>query len=77
MRATQHGLTWSLPDAGTHCTATALGPIVFSKFLLIWVMYIQCTCVNKYVCVCVHACLCAWVCTYCLYNGIMTVGIFT
>ena len=72
MRATQHGLTWSLPDAATHCTATALGPIVFSKFLLIWVMYIQCTCVNKYVCVCVcvHACLCAWV-------WHMTVGIFT
>ena len=41
MRATQHGLTWSLPDTATHCTATALGPIVFSKFLLIWVMYMH------------------------------------
>ena len=53
MRATQHGLTWSLPDAATHCTATALGPIVFSKFLLIWVMYIQCACMH----VCVRGCV--------------------
>ena len=36
-----------------------LGPIVFSKFLLIWVMYTVYTCVNKYMyaCACMHACV--------------------